>query len=218
MMVQRTSHKLFILFILITVALTAGCDLDEDLSIFTLISEQITGQDTLLYVSVRLERTQNGVFGADSEVLDDALVTINGDTLIYKPTVRVFQDEFDDLSGPVTISVTEGGEERQHQVTLHRLTVVGIPQPEDGPLEPMFEVSWNSPKPTNSSALELYQFNGTNGELVRGVSPITILLDDKYHGDSLRVLFYYDYDLPFNSTFEEVTYYLTQTSDVLVAD
>ena len=101
---------------------------------------------------------------------------------------------------------------------MDRLAVIGIPLPQDGPVDQLFDVSWNAPNPANSSALEYYQINGNAGDLIRGTSPITVLLDDKYHGDSLRVIFYYQEALPFNSTFEEVTYYLTQQSDVLVTD
>jgi hypothetical protein len=209
-----------ILALLVTLLFLAvsGCDYDEDLSIFTLISDQIVGQDTLLYVSVRIERTTGGPFGSDTEILDDALVMVNNDTLIFKTSINVYQDELADLSGEVLIQVMEGGEEHQHQVNMDRLIVLGIPQPENGPIDPLFDVSWNAPNPANSSALEIYQPNGNDGDLVRGTSPITVLLDDKYHGDSLRVIFYYQEALPFNSTFEEVTYYLTQQSDVLVAD
>ncbi len=209
-----------ILALLFTTSLlvTSGCDYDEDLSIFTLISDQIVDQDTLLYVSVRIERTIGGPFGSDSEILDDALVKVNGDTLVYKSSVNVYQNDFADLNGTVLIEVTEGGEEHQHQVNLDRLAVIGIPLPQDGPVDQLFDVSWNAPNPANSSALEYYQINGNAGDLIRGTSPITVLLDDKYHGDSLRVIFYYQEALPFNSTFEEVTYYLTQQSDVLVTD
>ncbi|HEX05382.1 MAG TPA: hypothetical protein ENH10_09575 [Bacteroidetes bacterium] len=195
-----------------------GCSEDEKLSIFTTISEEITGTDSTVYVSVRLERTVPGPIGSDPELIDDALIMVNGDTLTFRNGLGLFQQQLVDLEKTVTIEVDDDSTLYTHKVSLNRITLGGMPLAENGPIEPYLEVNWNSPDPSWLSTVEIIQLDGTDGYSWSGPSPIQILIPDDYLNDSLRVSFYYSEALPFDENFEQVTYFFTQHSNVLVGD
>ncbi|MCB2213541.1 hypothetical protein KQI52_15615 [bacterium] len=196
-----------------------ACDTDEELTIYTQISERIVDGDSLLYATVFVETKTSSLLGTEEiDQAADATVTVNGAQLTFSSTLGAFQRAYGNLEGDVEIVVDKNGTHR-HTINLERVVVSGMPEVEDSPIEPFFIVTWTSSNEAIEGTVELFQFTTESyDDYIYGTSPIEVAVPNQYLTDSLRVVFYYAESLGKSSPFEESTYYFTQQNDVFVGD
>ncbi len=205
--------------LLVALLMLTACDKDEELTIYTQISERIVDGDSLLYVTVFVETKTSSLLGTEEiDQSDDATVTVNGAQLNWSSTLGAYQRAYGNLEGAVEIVVDKNGTHK-YTVDLERVVVSGMPEVEDSPIEPYFIVTWTSSNEAIEGTIELFQFTTESyDDYLYGTSPLEVAIPSQYLTDSLRVVFYYAESLGKSSPFEESTYYFTQQNDVYVGD